>query len=60
VIEDEERVALPIKKGLDELGFSATIAADGIAGKQLALSGAFDLIIMDIHQSAYGYAGDGY
>lgn len=48
VIEDEDRVALPIKKGLEELGFSATIASDGLAGKRLALSEPFDLIITDI------------
>jgi DNA-binding response OmpR family regulator len=48
VIEDEERVALPIKKGLEELGFSITVAADGSLGKRLALSEAFDLIITDI------------
>ncbi len=48
VVEDEERVALPIKKGLEELGFPTTIAADGLVGKKLALSGAFDLVITDI------------
>jgi DNA-binding response OmpR family regulator len=48
VIEDEDRVALPIKKGLEELGFSATIASDGLVGKRLALSEPFDLIITDI------------
>jgi DNA-binding response OmpR family regulator len=48
VIEDEDRVALPIKKGLEELGFSATIASDGLTGKRLALTEAFDLIVTDI------------
>ncbi|HEY6899489.1 MAG TPA: response regulator transcription factor [Puia sp.] len=48
VIEDEERVASLIRKGLEELGFSVTIAADGILGKNLALSGLFDLVITDI------------
>lgn len=48
VIEDEERVALPIKKGLEELGFAITIAPDGSIGKRLALNEAFDLIITDI------------
>jgi two-component system copper resistance phosphate regulon response regulator CusR len=48
VIEDEEGVALPIKKGLEELGFSITVAVDGSIGKSLALSEAFDLIITDI------------
>jgi two-component system copper resistance phosphate regulon response regulator CusR len=48
VIEDEERVALPIKKGLDELGFTTTIAPDGLTGRRLALTQDFDLIITDI------------
>jgi DNA-binding response OmpR family regulator len=48
VIEDEERVAVPIKRGLEELGFSTTIAADGTAGLKMALGGSFDLVITDI------------
>ena len=48
VIEDEVRVAVPIKKGLEELGFSTTIAADGTTGMRMALSGSFDLIVTDI------------
>ena len=48
VIEDEERVASLIKKGLEELGFSVTVASDGLTGKKLALSDAFDLVITDI------------
>src|ERR1700754_447098 len=48
VIEDEDRVALPLKKGLEELGFSATVASDGLTGKRLALSESYDLIITDI------------
>jgi DNA-binding response OmpR family regulator len=48
VIEDEQRVARLIKKGLEELGYSIEIAFDGIAGKNMALSKAYDLIITDI------------
>src|SRR5438445_8111813 len=48
VIEDEDRVASLIKKGLEEMGFSVTIAAEGLIGKKLALSELFDLIITDI------------
>jgi two-component system copper resistance phosphate regulon response regulator CusR len=48
VIEDEERVATLIKKGLEELGFAVTIAAEGTIGHQLALSYLFDLIISDV------------
>jgi DNA-binding response OmpR family regulator len=48
VIEDEKRVADLIKKGLEELGFSIAIASDGLVGKELALTGDFNLIITDI------------
>lgn len=48
VVEDEERVAALIKKGLEELGFDITIATTGAVGKDLALSGLFDLIITDV------------
>ena len=48
VIEDEDRVASLIKKGLEEMGLSATIAPDGLTGKQLALQDEFDLVITDI------------
>jgi DNA-binding response OmpR family regulator len=48
VIEDDHRVAALIKKGLNEYGFSVSIAPDGLIGKELALSEAFDLIITDI------------
>jgi two-component system, OmpR family, copper resistance phosphate regulon response regulator CusR len=49
VIEDEPKVAQFIKNGLDECGFSADIAADGIQGKTKALSGKYHLIVLDIN-----------
>jgi len=48
VIEDEQRVAEIIKKGLEEQGFFITVTFDGEMGKKLALSRDFDLIIMDL------------
>jgi len=48
VIEDEQRIAEMIKKGLEEQGFHITLAYDGEMGQKLALSKDFDLIIMDI------------
>lgn len=48
VIEDEDRVANLIKKGLEELGFAVTIAAEGAVGRQLATGGLFDLVITDV------------
>src|SRR5882757_9404680 len=48
VIEDEERVASLIKKGLEEFDFSVTIASDGLTGRKLAMSDVFSLVITDI------------
>lgn len=48
VIEDEERVATLIKKGLEEMGFAVTTAAEGAVGRQLAIGGLFDLVITDV------------
>lgn len=48
VIEDEERVATLMKKGLEELGFAVTIAGEGAIGRQLATGGLFDLVITDV------------
>ncbi|HEY9123575.1 MAG TPA: response regulator transcription factor [Bacteroidales bacterium] len=49
VIEDEPKVAQFIKNGLDESGFIADIATDGIQGKTKALSGKYQLIVLDIN-----------
>jgi two-component system copper resistance phosphate regulon response regulator CusR len=38
VIEDEQRVAELIKKGLEELEFHITLVFDGEMGKKLALT----------------------
>lgn len=48
VIEDERRISSFIAKGLRAEGYSATVAADGLAGIDYALSGEFDLAILDI------------
>jgi DNA-binding response OmpR family regulator len=48
IIEDEERLALLLKQGLEENGYKATLAFDGLTGKNLALENDYDLIIMDI------------
>jgi Response regulators consisting of a CheY-like receiver domain and a winged-helix DNA-binding domain len=49
IIEDESKVAAFIKSGLEEVGYNADIAYDGLIGKSKALSGNFDLIILDIN-----------
>lgn len=48
IVEDESRIASFIEKGLKSEGFTPTVAADGIIGLDYALTGEFDLIILDI------------
>lgn len=48
VVEDDLRVAELLQRGLEEQGFSITVAYDGISGKKLALQNHYDLIITDI------------
>lgn len=48
LIEDDQRVADLIRRGLEEHGFSADLAVDGRSGKTLALNTSYDLIITDI------------
>lgn len=48
LVEDEPKIASFIEKGLKEEGYAVTLAHDGAIGKQLALHGNFDLIILDV------------
>lgn len=48
LIEDEQRIAELIKKGLEEQGIVVTIAYDGAIGKKLAIGNDYDIIITDI------------
>jgi DNA-binding response OmpR family regulator len=48
IIEDEARIASFVAKGLKAEGHRTTIAADGTAGLDEAMSGNFDLVILDI------------
>ena len=48
VVEDDQRVAELIQRGLEEQGFTTTLAYDGISGKKLALNNDYDLVITDI------------
>jgi DNA-binding response OmpR family regulator len=48
VIEDEPRIASFVAKGLRSAGFTPTIVGDGKDGLDHALSGQFDLAILDI------------
>lgn len=48
LVEDDERTALFIIKGLKQAGFVVEHAADGDTGLSLALSESFDIAVVDI------------
>lgn len=48
VIEDEQRISSFVAKGLKAEGFTPTVVEDGITGLDYALTGDFDLVILDI------------
>src|SRR3954451_22510571 len=48
LIEDEEKTSAFLAKGLREAGFTADVANDGAAGLNMALSTAYDLLIVDV------------
>ncbi len=48
IIEDEERIASFVAKGLRADGHRPTIAGDGVTGLDLALSGGFELVVLDM------------
>lgn len=48
VIEDEQKTAQFLKKGLSEQGYGVEICGDGISGLDLALKESFDAVILDI------------
>lgn len=49
VVEDEPKVALFVKRGLEENGYLAEIAYDGCIGSKMFENGNFDILILDIN-----------
>ena len=48
IVEDEQRIASFVAKGLKAEGHGVEVAADGPSGLDQALGGDFDLMILDI------------
>ena len=48
IIEDEDRIASFVAKGLKAAGFTSHRTASGIEGATLAVHGNFDLVILDV------------
>ncbi|WP_017972595.1 response regulator transcription factor [Actinopolyspora halophila] len=48
IVEDEDRIARFIEKGLSANGFAATVVDDGQSALHYAITGDFDLIVLDL------------
>ena len=48
VIEDEQSTASYLRQGLSEHGFVVDVAANGTDGAHLALTGNYDLVLLDV------------
>jgi DNA-binding response OmpR family regulator len=47
IVEDEEKVASFLKQALEESGYAADVAYDGLTGLDRARTAEYDLIVMD-------------
>lgn len=52
VVEDDQRIAQNVSKGLSEKGFEVEIAFDGKIGLKMALNNNYDLILLDLNLPA--------
>ncbi|MFY0407738.1 response regulator transcription factor [Solicola sp. PLA-1-18] len=48
IVEDEPRIASFVSKGLKADGYTPTVVEDGVTGLDYALTGEFDLVVLDI------------
>jgi two-component system, OmpR family, copper resistance phosphate regulon response regulator CusR len=48
VAEDEPRIAAFVEKGLAANGFAVTVVGDGLSARDYAMTGGFDLMVLDI------------
>ncbi|HEX2301263.1 MAG TPA: response regulator, partial [Pseudonocardiaceae bacterium] len=48
IAEDADRIAAFVEKGLRANGFTTTVVADGNSALAYALTGGFDLMVLDL------------
>ena len=48
IVEDQAKTGQYLRQGLSEAGFNTELAADGITGQHLALTGDYSLLILDV------------
>ncbi|RYF97368.1 MAG: response regulator, partial [Chitinophagaceae bacterium] len=49
LVEDDRRIAQNISRGLTDEGYVMITAYDGLEGRQLARTHAYDLLILDVN-----------
>jgi two-component system, OmpR family, copper resistance phosphate regulon response regulator CusR len=48
IVEDQQKAAAYLRKGLEENGFVVDVASDGVEGLHRARSGEYDLVVLDV------------
>lgn len=48
IVEDQPKTGQYLRQGLAEAGFTTELVADGTSGQHLALTGDYDLLILDV------------
>jgi DNA-binding response OmpR family regulator len=48
IVEDDQRLARQLKKGLEEQGHMVNLAFDGLDGLETARAGTFDVLVLDV------------
>ncbi|WP_416772515.1 heavy metal response regulator transcription factor [Pseudomonas sp. RHF3.3-3] len=48
IVEDQAKTGQYLRQGLNEAGFNCELVADGTSGQHLALTGDYDLLILDV------------
>ncbi|MDH4873615.1 heavy metal response regulator transcription factor [Pseudomonas sp. BN515] len=48
IVEDEPKTGQFLRQGMTEAGLAADLATNGLEGRDLALAGSYDLIILDV------------
>ena len=48
IVEDQPKTGHYLRQGLAEAGFNTELVADGTTGQHLALTGDYDLLILDV------------
>lgn len=48
IIEDDERIALPVKELLEHQRYAVDIAADGLQGLEMATTSHYDVVLLDL------------